>query len=424
MRFINTSIISNSHHSLNLLLIVSLFSFCSATMAAQMMSLGEDKVLETAYLNLKVEERTFPKAQRGFGGAITFFGDDLIVGKSDCTFTRVNIRNWEFQDNFLPPLETGGDDLNKTRRYKRIELKPRVEGLIFYKNSFYVTFTRYNLREDLIYFVISKISPGEKQWTDIYISPGLDSPFFTLALGGKMQIHSNRLYFTVGDFSLDSIKDLPTDLAAQNIKLPWGKVNYLDLTDHSFHVFSMGHRNPLGLIFLRDGRLLSSENGPQGGDEINLIKEGLNYGWPYDSYGTIYGSFREYNENIPSGSLKKAMGSFKQPIYVFIPSPAVTDILEISSFSPKWDGDLLMGSLKAKTLYHMRLDGGGGDRVLFVEPILLGHRIRSLQQLNKDFYVLNDDGNLLKISAVKQVIEKVKYDKRQVNRKVLNLFSF
>ena len=67
---------------------------------------------------------------------------------------------------------------------------------------------------------------------------------------------------------------------------------------------------------------------------------------------------------------------------------------------------------------------GGGDRVLFVEPILLGHRIRSLQQLNKDFYVLNDDGNLLKISAVKQVIEKVKYDKRQVNRKVLNLFSF
>ena len=421
MRFINLPKISDLHNFLNLCLIGYLFFCCSASIAAQIMNLGEDKIVGTAYLNLKVEERIFPKVQRGFGGAITFFGDDLIVGKSDCTFARVNIRSWEYQDNFLPPLETGGDNLSKTKRYKRVELKPRVEGLIFHKNSFYVTFTRYNLREDLIYFVIAKISPGEKQWTDIYVSPGLNSPFFTLALGGKMQIHGDRLYFTVGDFSLDSIKGLPTDLAAQNIKLPWGKINYLDLRDNSFHVFSMGHRNPLGLIFLRDGRLLSSENGPQGGDEINLIKEGLNYGWPYDSYGTIYGSFREYNENLPSGSLKQAMGPFKKPIYVFIPSPAITDILEISSFFHKWDGDLLMGSLKAKNLYHMRLDG---DKMLFVEPIALGHRIRSLQQLNKNFYVLNDDGNVLKISAITQEKGKVKYDKREVNRKVLNLFSF
>jgi len=358
---------------------------------------NEDKEIITAYTKLTIEERVFNNTQKtnaGRGGALASLKDYLVVGKADNTFSRINIRNWEYEDNFLPPIETG-ESLNKSIRYKYRELSPRIEGFLYSNGIFYVSYTRYDIEKDLIHFVIKKIKKSEKKWTTVYDSPGLDAPYFTLGLGGKLAIAENRLYFTCGDFSLDRINGLSSDVASQNINLPWGKINYIDLDSGKFHVFTLGHRNPLGLVILKNGLILSTENGPQGGDEINIISEGKNYGWPYKSFGTKYGSFNEYADFLPTS--KKMAGPLEDPMYAFVISPALSDIIQISNFHKKWDDNLLLGSLKAKSLFHIKMDH---KRVIFVEPIPINYRIRSLIQNNNSFYIYADEGSILKISAI------------------------
>jgi hypothetical protein len=369
------------------------------------------KLINTSYINLNVEEHQFSQPQLG-GGAIVIVDGSIVLGKSDATFVKINPNSWESVSNYLPALETGAKYLKESKRYKYKELLPRIEDLIFFDGTYYASYTRYNRDEDLIYFVIAKIKPSDnnKFWTKLYESPGLIAPYYTLGLGGKMAIKNGLLFFSVGDFSLDRVNGLSSDIAAQNPNLPWGKINYINLNDSSYHLFSLGHRNPLGLLFLKDGTLLSSENGPQGGDELNIIKEGLNYGWPYESLGTVYGSFSQYKDYLPK---TKRFVKFEAPIYAFLPSPSLSEIVQLSGFDLAWDDDLLVGSLKALTLFHIRLES---NRVVFVEPIILGYRIRGLKQTGKNIYILTDVGSIVKITALPQDSKGLKAYKRVINK--------
>jgi hypothetical protein len=397
---------------INTIVLIGAIFFCITASAKTEMLKAESRLLKTAYLDFFLEERRFPEAQRGIGGAIAIVDGNIVLGKADATFVKINSKLWTYEKNYLPALVTGENDLKTSKRYKYRELLPRVEGLIFDNGIYYVTYTRYSSAQDLIYFVVAKIKSNDKSWTKIYESPGLIAPYYTLGLGGKMVVKKGMLFFTVGDFSLDRINGLISDVAAQNIDLPWGKVKYINLKDGTNHVYTIGHRNPLGLVLLKDGTLLATENGPQGGDEINVIKEGLNYGWPYESYGTNYGGFDEYKDKLPAPSRGI---KYESPMYAFLPSPALSDVIQISGFNKKWDDDLLVGSLKAMSLFHIKLKG---DRVIFVEPINIGYRIRSLKQFGKKLFILTDDGSIIKIDAAskysidinmyEQVIAKIK----------------
>jgi hypothetical protein len=379
---------------INIIVLIGAIFFCitSSAKTGNLILKSEPKFIKTAYMDLILEERRFSDAQRGRGGVITIVNGNIVMGKSDATFVKINPSSWEYENNYLPALVTGENDLKNSKRYKHKELLPRVEGLIFDKGTYYVTYTRYSREEDLIYFVVAKIKSKNKSWTKIYESPGLIAPYYTLGIGGKMAVKEGKLFFTVGDFSLDRVNGLTTDIAPQNTNLPWGKINYINLKDGTQHPYTIGHRNPLGLVFLKDGTLLSTENGPQGGDEINVIKEGLNYGWPYESFGTNYGGFTEYKDNLPK---RRSSVKYEAPIYAFVPSPALSEVIQISGFNKKWSDDLLVGSLKAMTLFHIKLKD---NRVIFVEPINIGYRIRSLSQMGHELYVLTDDGTILKIT--------------------------
>ena len=182
-----------------------------------------------------------------------------------------------------------------------------MNGIAASNGVFYVAHDQYDAATDAIFFEISKLAPHDKNWTVLYRSPPLDTNYYAAGDGGKLAIDSklHRLYFSVGDFSLDRINHLPSDVAPQNPQLPWGKINYIDLNDGSYHPYSLGHRNPMGLIVLKNGELWESENGPRGGDELNRILEGKNYGWPYNSYGTVYNlpKFGRYRDalKVPKG---------------------------------------------------------------------------------------------------------------------------
>jgi glucose/arabinose dehydrogenase len=117
-------------------------------------------------------------------------------------------------------------------------------------------------------------------------------------------------------------------------------------------IFSLGNRNVQGAaLHPKTGVLWAHEHGPQGGDELNVIRPGVNYGWPVITYGVNYVT----GTKIGEGTEKPGMA---QPVKYWVPSPALAGMVfyEGDKF-PKWRGDVLMGALRGQALIRVRLDG-------------------------------------------------------------------
>ena len=115
-------------------------------------------------------------------------------------------------------------------------------------------------------------------------------------------------------------------------------------------IWSYGHRNPQGLLYDNNtGNLWSIEHGPRGGDEINLVVKGANYGWPVISYGKEYWG----PVSIGEGTEKPGM---EQPVKVYIPSIAPGSLLLYSATAfPQWQGNLFSGALKLRHLNRVSI---------------------------------------------------------------------
>ena len=114
--------------------------------------------------------------------------------------------------------------------------------------------------------------------------------------------------------------------------------------------------SPQGLEYDADsGTLWASEHGPRGGDEINLLLPGANYGWPLFSLGLDYdGTPVEYGQNI---GIDVDFSEIEQPVVDLTPSPAVSSfIISDSNQFPSWRGDYLVGSLKARSLFRVEIE--------------------------------------------------------------------
>ncbi|AQP45394.1 PQQ-dependent sugar dehydrogenase [Tessaracoccus flavus] len=134
--------------------------------------------------------------------------------------------------------------------------------------------------------------------------------------------------------------------------------------------YSMGHRNPLGLAFDADGRLWSTEMGPKGGDELNLIQPGANYGWPVASNGSHYGGGEIPDHTDGDG--------FEPPKVFWTPSisPGSLMIYQGTLF-PAWTGDAFIGGLSGEVLIRVDLDG---ETATEAENWPMGSRIRALSE--------------------------------------------
>jgi glucose/arabinose dehydrogenase len=198
-------------------------------------------------------------------------------------------------------------------------------------------------------------------------------------------VKGDHLYFSVGDFSVGQIPVSPPDFAAQDPSSPFGKVFDLDLTSKVTAVRSTGHRNPQGLVWTTSGTLMSTEHGPEGGDELNIIVPGGNYGWPYRTHGVGYGTF-----DWPA--MPHVAARFTEPVFAWVPSPAISAVIEVAGFHDRWNGDLLVGSLKGQTLFRLNVTN---SRVLYSEPIQVGSRIRDLVQMPNEIALMTDDPALV-----------------------------
>jgi len=146
--------------------------------------------------------------------------------------------------------------------------------------------------------------------------------------------------------------------------------------------WTMGHRNGLGLQFATDGRLWESEMGPQGGDEINLILPGKNYGWPRVSNGSHYGG-----ADIPD---HKPGDGYEAPKVWWTPSisPGALLIYNGDKF-PQWKGDALVGALSGEALIHIDIDG---DKASKAEQWPMNARIRAIDEGPDGSVYLLEDG--------------------------------
>jgi len=161
--------------------------------------------------------------------------------------------------------------------------------------------------------------------------------------------------------------------------------------------YSYGHRDPEGAaIHPATGKLWVIEHGPLGGDEVNIIKPGGNYGWPNVSYG------RRYNGDLIAGTGATAKEGTEQPIYFWYPDIAPCGVLFYTgALFPEWKGNLFVAGMFARSLIRLVLDG---DRVVAEERLLhdLNQRIRDVRQGPEGaIYLLTDDGKLLRLTPKK-----------------------
>ena len=161
-------------------------------------------------------------------------------------------------------------------------------------------------------------------------------------------------------------------------------------------IYSYGHRNLQGAaIHPETGALWVHEHGPQGGDEVNIIRSGANYGWPVITYGEEYGGG-------PVSALSEKEG-MEQPVVYWVPSIAPSGMAFYTGEKfPRWQGNLFVGALRGAHLRRLTLEG---NRVIGQEILLsrLNERIRDVRNGPDGYlYILTDssDGHLIRLEPV------------------------
>lgn len=220
----------------------------------------------------------------------------------------------------------------------------------------------------------------------------------SIHFGGRMALVNGYLFVTVGE---RNERDRAQDLGQHHGKIVRLHEDGRVPKDNPFarrpgalpEIWSWGHRNPQGLaVNPADGRLWEHEHGPRGGDEVNIVRRGANYGWPIITYG------REYTGEPVGAGLRERDG-LEQPVYYWLPSiaPSGMDFYTGRAF-PRWRGSLLVGAMARGHLNRLVVQDG---RILHEERLPAGKRWRvRLVRQGPDgaVYLGTDAGYLLRIT--------------------------
>ena len=207
--------------------------------------------------------------------------------------------------------------------------------------------------------------------------------------GGRMvDFDKNKMLFSIGEGLNRSL--------AQNKNSVFGKIIKINTDTKEYKTISMGHRNPQGLFYDKEKNIIvESEHGPDGGDEVNIILKGHNYGWPVITYG------KNYSGTIISRLTHKE--GMDQPVFHWTPSIAVCGMAFYDGDQfPEWKNNLLATSLKFERLHRIELDGLNmiKDEIIFEA----GSRVRDVEiGPNGMIYVaLEDPGRIVQISRYRK----------------------
>jgi len=239
-----------------------------------------------------------------------------------------------------------------------------------------------------------KMWNNEKDCVPISSSPHINGAGGKLATYGK-----SKVLITLGDINL---------LDRRKFNTTWGTTILVDIINKDAKIFTIGHRNPSGVVNYSHSQVFEVEQGPQGGDEINLLKQNNDYGWPYSTYG------KNYSGDIGSGQYTSAENTHVlgvKPLLAFVPSPAFSSVTLFDKLPPKYwtntsgKSDLLISSLKASSIYRCRISEDYS--IQYCEKIFLRERLRDIIAITKPsghfVYLITDNSTIikLKISSVR-----------------------
>jgi glucose/arabinose dehydrogenase len=265
--------------------------------------------------------------------------------------------------------------------------------------SLYLTYSKKVNGEGTTVLAHARLQQNKEliNWRDIFVAKTESSTSrhygSRIAFDGK-----GHIFLSVGDRGKrDAAQDL-SDHAGTIVRLNLdGSIPrdnpFIKQANALPEIWSYGHRNPQGLAFSPDKTLLwSIEHGPRGGDEINLIGAGKNYGWPTISYGKEYWG----PVSVGEGTHKKGL---EQPVKYYVPSIAPSSLIVYSGRAfKKWQGDLFAGALKLTHLNHVRLNNR--NQAVSETRLLedFGERIRAVKESPEGWiYFSTDSGRILRL---------------------------
>lgn len=197
-------------------------------------------------------------------------------------------------------------------------------------------------------------------------------------------IDKNSVYVSIGDLGY-------SDIDKRNERGNLGSI--FKLSAKSAVRISQGHRNPQGIVLFDKKTLMAAEHGPRGGDELNVITEGSDYGWPFVTYGEPYGD-GDYIRPAKTGSHE----GYTEPIKYWVPSIAPTELVQLPVDGwGDWGRGLVLGTLREEVLVFMKLSET--FEVTQSAQVDMDERIRDLEMLrNGDLLATTDSGKLITIS--------------------------
>jgi glucose/arabinose dehydrogenase len=197
-------------------------------------------------------------------------------------------------------------------------------------------------------------------------------------------IDKNSVYVSIGDLGY-------SDIDKRNERGNLGSI--FKLSAKSAVRISQGHRNPQGIVLFDKKTLMAAEHGPRGGDELNVITEGSDYGWPFVTYGEPYGD-GDYIRPAKTGSHE----GYTEPIKYWVPSIAPTELVQLPVDGwGAWGRGLVLGTLREEVLVFMKLSEN--LEVTQSAQVDMDERIRDLEMLrNGDLLATTDSGKLITIS--------------------------
>jgi aldose sugar dehydrogenase len=224
-----------------------------------------------------------------------------------------------------------------------------------------------------------------------------------LHFGGRMAIHPQHqsIFLSVGERRNISRAQDPQDQAGSILRFtsdgePHEGNPFNGNGDGDAYIYSIGHRNPQGLAFHpENGQLWANDHGPLGGDEINRIEAGNNYGWPYITGGKDY-------SGAPIGVGTEHEGA-TSAVHIFEDTVAPSGLVFYDGDQfDEWSGDMLSGGMAAEGLVRVRIED---DRVIEEELIEIGRRIRDVQIANDGSIWLiteHEDGEVFRLTTLER----------------------
>ncbi len=375
---------------------------------------GEQTSRTLSSINFGLDETKMevPVSRSGAGGGLTSVGDELVLLTHEGTI--FTYYDEELKKTLLKVPDNGYSDYvkaaesEKFRHLKHNTYSFRYNDILFIESNsvsrLAISYTQWYAENECYGNTVAILDFDEKidsiqnleaspdDWKILYESqPCLVLKDVSNALEGYMsggrisQQDAQHIVLANGDYYWDGV--YTADKLSQSDKNDYGKIVQINIGTATSRHIAKGVRNPQGIHIDVNRNIWVTEHGPRGGDELNLIKEGANYGWPLETYGTRYS-----RSPWPMARQPGRHTTYEKPVFSWVPSIAVSNIITIDNFEPSWDGDLLVASLNDQQLYRLRMDD---ERVVFAEPITIKERIRYVHQHSDNRIVLWTDSKKL-----------------------------